>query len=64
MPEIQPYRDALRRRQVIDPWTTAFGRGTGHNDPDLSIDRKLAVEDGLFFVALHGDGVVGSIPGA
>jgi hypothetical protein len=56
------YIDEVHRPQVIDLWTIALGPATGHNDPDLGIDRKLAVRDGLFlfFAALDGDRVAGT----
>lgn len=60
MHRIHAYRDDTHRQQVIELWTIAFGRGTGHNDPDLSIDKKLAVRDGLFFVALDDREVIGT----
>ena len=51
---ITPYDDALHRDQVIALWRQIFGYETAHNAPALSIDRKVAVNDGLFFVALDG----------
>lgn len=58
--QISTYQDATHRQQVIDLWNLVFGYGTGHNEPRLSIDKKLAVNDGLFFVALVGAQVVGT----
>ena len=58
---IGPYRDRLHRAQVAALWQTAFGYDTPHNRPELAIDRKLAVEDGLFFVATHGKAVIGTL---
>jgi len=63
MHRIDPYRDAHHRQQVITLWTDVFGPSTGHNDPALSIDKKLAVDDGLFFVALVDGRVVGTTLG-
>lgn len=63
MHHITLYQDTRHRPQVIALWTDTFGQGTGHNDPGLSIDKKLAVADGLFFVALVGDRVVGTTLG-
>lgn len=60
MPQITAYQDAVHRQQVIDLWASVFGHAGGHNDPNLSIDKKLAVDDGLFFVALIGGRVVGT----
>lgn len=60
MPKITLYQDIPHRQQVIHLWRLVFGPATGHNDPALSIDKKLAVNDGLFFVALAGEQVVGT----
>lgn len=60
MPPITAYQDPTHRQQVIDLWTATFGHSTGHNDPSLSIDKKLAVNDGLFFVAIVGGQIVGT----
>jgi len=58
---IQPYDDGKQREEVIVLWKTVFGYEAPHNDPSLVIDRKLAVKDGLMFVALSGEEVVGTI---
>ena len=42
-------------------WRTVLGYKDAHNDPGLSIDKKLAVNDGLFFVACQGQKVLGSV---
>ena len=59
-PVVVPYVDRVHRRAVVALWREAFGYDTAHNDPDLAIDRKLAVSDDLFFVALAADAVVGT----
>lgn len=61
MPEIRQYHDPSDRESVISLWQTAFGYETAHNDPALAIARKLAVADGLFFVASQADKVVGTV---
>lgn len=52
--------DEHDRVKVIELW-----RGCGvirpWNDPNLDIDRKLAVEDAMFFVAALGSDVIGSV---
>lgn len=58
---IVPYSDSLHRAQVIALWEQVFGYQSAHNQPALAIDKKLAVKDGLFFVAATGDTVVGTI---
>ena len=58
---VRAYADALHRPQVIELWQAALGYGAAHNAPGLSIDRKLAVDDGLFFVAVSGQTVVGTV---
>jgi len=58
---IGPYRDRQHRAQVVALWQEAFGYDTAHNLPTLAIDKKLAVNDGLFFVATDKKNVVGTI---
>jgi ribosomal protein S18 acetylase RimI-like enzyme len=58
---ITPYTDATHRAQVIALWQTVFGYESAHNRPDLAIDKKLAVADDLFFVAMSGDTLVGTV---
>jgi ribosomal protein S18 acetylase RimI-like enzyme len=59
-PTISPYNDAAHRSQVIALWQALFGYDTAHNDPALTIDKKLAVNDGLFFVATVDQTVIGT----
>ena len=47
MHRITHYQNEAHRQQVIALWAAAFGRGTGHNDAGLSIDKKLAVDDAI-----------------
>jgi len=58
---ITGYDDQSHRCQVIALWKTVFAYETAHNRPALAIDKKLAVNDGLFFVALADNTVVGTI---
>jgi ribosomal protein S18 acetylase RimI-like enzyme len=58
---IQPFVNAIHRGQVVALWKTAFGYETAHNEPGLAIEKKVAVDDQLFFVALAGQEVVGTI---
>ncbi|WP_338477857.1 GNAT family acetyltransferase [Pseudomonas trivialis] len=55
------YRDRQHRAQVAALWREAFGYDTAHNLPTLAIDKKLAVNDGLFFVATDKKAVIGTI---
>lgn len=59
--EVGIFDDPLHRAQVVSLWQQVFGYETAHNAPALAIDRKLAVGDGMFFVALDGGAVVGTI---
>ena len=61
MHTIIEYADERHRQQVIQLWQTAFGYEDAHNAPDLVIDKKLAVADGLFFVALVDEVVAGTV---
>ena len=58
---IGPYRDRQHRAQVVALWQQAFGYDTAHNLPTLAIDKKLAVNDGLFFVATDKKAVIGTV---
>lgn len=58
---ITPYVDGRHRPQVVALWQAVFGYEAAHNEPNLAIDRKLAVDDQLFFVAVDGETVVGTI---
>lgn len=58
---IKPFENAIHREQVIALWQAVFGYETAHNRPDLVIDKKTAIDDGLFFVAIADSKVVGTI---
>ena len=58
---ITPYMDAVHRCQVIALWETVFGYEATHNKPSLVIDKKVEVDDHLFFVAVDDNAVVGTI---
>jgi ribosomal protein S18 acetylase RimI-like enzyme len=58
---ITSYDDGRHRRQVVALWETVFGYDAPHNEPALVIDRKLAVRDDLFFLALAEGAVVGTV---
>lgn len=60
-PAITPYADATHRSQVIALWQTVFGYESAHNRPEIAIDKKLTVADDLFFVAISGDAVIGTV---
>ncbi|WP_339482585.1 MULTISPECIES: GNAT family acetyltransferase [unclassified Pseudomonas] len=61
MDTIANYSNEHHRLCVMQLWETVFGYETAHNAPGLAIDKKLAVSDGLFFVALAGEEVVGTV---
>ena len=59
---ITPFVNARHRAQVAALWKETFVYYTSaHNQPQLSIDKKVAVDDCLFFVATDGDAMVGTI---
>ena len=53
--------DSADSAQVIALWDAVFPGSTGHNEPNSSIDRKVAADDGLFFVAADGDVILGTV---
>ena len=58
---IVSYDDSAHRGPVADLWRSVFGYDAPHNDPLIAIDAKLAVDDGLFFVALCMTTVIGTV---
>ena len=61
IPVIASFLDRVHRPQVIALWQSVFGFDAAHNAPALAIDKKLEVQDGLFFVALAEEVVTGTI---
>jgi ribosomal protein S18 acetylase RimI-like enzyme len=59
-PTIRTYQDQ-DESHVIALWQTVFNYPAAHNDPALTIRKKLEVADGLFFVATLGEKVIGTI---
>jgi len=55
---VRPFQPRDRAR-IRDLWDRC-GLTRPWNDPDLDIDRKVAVDDGLFLVAESGGEVVGT----
>ena len=58
---IAQFDNHAHRAQVIALWEAVFGYETAHNRPSLAIDKKIAAEDGLFFVAIIENQVIGTI---
>ncbi len=58
---IQQFEPQAHRSQVVELWDRVFEYRDAHNAPQFAIAKKLAVGDGLFFVAEAGGKVVGSI---
>ena len=58
---ITAFDNQLHREQVVSLWETVFGYEADHNVPQLVIDKKLEYGDGLFFVALDGQVVIGTV---
>jgi len=60
-PTICTFDNSAHRDQVIVLWKAVFGYEAAHDRPALVIDKKLEVEDDLFFVALIDDKIIGTI---
>jgi ribosomal protein S18 acetylase RimI-like enzyme len=58
---IEQYKDSENRAEVMRLWKDVFAYQAAHNEPGLVIDRKLDLSDGLFFVALDEQGVIGTV---
>ena len=60
-PIVTTFDNRLHRDQVTLLWKEVFGYEADHNAPRLVIDKKLEFSDGLFFIALKNNAVVGTI---
>jgi ribosomal protein S18 acetylase RimI-like enzyme len=58
---IRQYSDQQDRDAVVRLWQQVFGYASAHNAPAFAIDQKIAVKDGLFFVATADGAVIGTI---
>lgn len=58
---ILPYDDLKHRERVIILWEEVFGYEADHNLPERVIDKKLEFGNDLFFVAVDGPSVVGTV---
>lgn len=61
MQKIRQYQDTTDRLQVVELWRNIFGYETAHNEPNLTISKKIAINDDLFFVAVENTQIVGTI---
>ena len=55
------FEDPKHRSDVVQLWNRVFGYETAHNEPNLVIDNKVDVDDGLFFVAMIDKNVIGTV---
>jgi len=58
---ITSFENNKHRDQVISLWKDVFGYETSHNSPDIVIDKKVEFNDGLFFIAVDNDNVIGTV---
>lgn len=60
--QIRNYDNSKDKDQVVKLWNKSFPIISPHHDPLISINRKLAVNDNLFFVAESAERkVIGTI---
>lgn len=59
--EITEFDNLRYRKQVIALWQDVFGYEAAHNSPESVINKKIAAEDGLFFVAINRQIVIGTV---
>ncbi|MDH3582755.1 MAG: GNAT family acetyltransferase [Phycisphaerae bacterium] len=57
---IRPYHPD-DHASVVALWVAVFPDSTGRNEPNGAIERKVAVDDGLFFVAEDAGVVIGTV---
>jgi len=59
--KIKAYDNIQHREQVVSLWNDVFGYETSHNASKIVIDKKVDFNDGLFFVAVDNDNVIGTV---
>ncbi|MGB0579266.1 MAG: GNAT family acetyltransferase [Limisphaerales bacterium] len=59
--EITQFHRPDHHDQVVQLWKDVFGYESMRNDPPLAIAKKEKMADGLFWVAVAGEKVVGSV---
>lgn len=59
--KIIAFENKKHRDQVISLWNDVFGYEASHNVPSIVIDKKIDFNDGLFFVAVNNDNVIGTV---
>lgn len=60
MARIRQYREE-DRKGVLAIWQSVFNDNQPHNEPERSLNAKLAMNDRLLFVAEHADQVIGTV---
>lgn len=60
--KIRPYADA-DEQGVLDLWNEVFTYSAPHNEPMAELQRKVATDRDLFFVAVSGTQLVGTVMG-
>lgn len=58
---IRPFSLDIGRSETIALWQSVFSFDAHHHEPGFTIDRKVAMDDGLFCVACDGDKIVGTV---
>jgi len=58
---IRPFQLDIDRKATIVLWNTVCLYNAPHNEPSLVIDNKVAMDDGLFYVAYSGNEIVGTV---
>ncbi len=59
--KFENFENLQHKDQVISLWNKAFGYEADHNTPELVIEKKLEINDDLFFVATVNQSVVGTV---
>ena len=58
---VRPFKLDIDRNATVTLWKTVFAYDAAHNEPASVIDNKVAMNDGLFYVACNGNEIVGTV---
>lgn len=59
--QIAEFENSKHREEVIALWKNVFGYEAAHNSPEVVIDKKIQIKDGLFYVAQKDQKVIGTV---
>jgi ribosomal protein S18 acetylase RimI-like enzyme len=58
---IRPFNPKTDRTSTIALWNSVFSYRAPHGEPSAIINKKISIDDGLFYVACDGNEIIGTV---